>query len=178
MDAAHAIRNEVFVMGQNVPQEIEWDEFENTATHLICEFDGKIVGTGRISYFDNNTKAKVERVAVFEAYRNNGIGTEIVRFQIQEARKRKHLRNKIVLEGLIEELNSRYSNGFYIHGPKENRIKTNRKAKKKADYIYAHVQLHAKEFYAKQGFIEEGDIFLEADIEHIRMVYSEDKLEH
>lgn len=53
---------------------------------------------------------------------------------------RKHLRNKIILEGLIEELNSRYSNGFYIHGPKENRIKTNRKAKKKADYITRYVR--------------------------------------
>jgi len=136
MDAAHAIRNEVFVIGQNVPPAIEWDEFEDSATHLICEFDGKIVGTGRISYFNNNTKAKVERVAVLESYRNKGIGTEIVRFQIQEARK------------------------------------------KNANYIYAHVQLHAKEFYAKQGFIEEGDIFLEADIEHVRMVYSEDQLEH
>lgn len=53
---------------------------------------------------------------------------------------RKHLRNKIVLGGLIEELNSRYSNGFYIHGPKENRIKTNRKAKKKAAYITRYVR--------------------------------------
>lgn len=48
---------------------------------------------------------------------------------------RKHLHNKIVLEGLIEELKSKYPKGFYVHGPKENRIKTNRKAKKKADYI-------------------------------------------
>ena len=90
MDAAHAIRKEVFVIGQNVPPEIEWDEFEESATHLICEIDGKIVGTGRISYFDKNKKVKVERVAVLEPYRNLGIGTEIVRFQIQEAKKVHH----------------------------------------------------------------------------------------
>lgn len=129
-DKAHSIRNEVFVIGQNVPPEIEWDEFEDLAVHLICKLDGEIVGTGRITYFKD--KAKVERVAVLEPYRNKGIGTAIVRFQIDEAKK---------------------------HGAKE---------------IYAHVQLHAQEFYAKLGFKEVGEIFLEADIEHIRMVYRED----
>lgn len=33
-----------------------------------------------------------------------------------------------------------------------------------------HAQLHAKDFYAKLGFKPIGDVFVEADIEHIGMV--------
>ncbi len=36
--------------------------------------------------------------------------------------------------------------------------------------IYANVQLEVVEFYRKLGFIGQGEIFLEAGIEHMRMV--------
>jgi predicted GNAT family N-acyltransferase len=130
LEEAHKIRKEVFVIEQNVPPKIEWDEYEDSATHLICKLGDKVVGTGRITFFSD--KAKVERVAVPKSYRNQGIGTAIVKFQILEAKKR---------------------------GVKE---------------IYAHVQMHAKGFYSKMDFSEVGDIFYEADIEHVRMVYNED----
>lgn len=35
--------------------------------------------------------------------------------------------------------------------------------------VILHAQTHAKEFYALQGFIEEGEIFFEADIPHVLM---------
>ena len=35
--------------------------------------------------------------------------------------------------------------------------------------IYFHSQLYIKDLYAKIGFIEEGEVFLEAGIEHIKM---------
>jgi predicted GNAT family N-acyltransferase len=35
--------------------------------------------------------------------------------------------------------------------------------------IYLHAQLTAKGLYAKHGFIEEGEHFWEADIEHVKM---------
>jgi predicted GNAT family N-acyltransferase len=37
--------------------------------------------------------------------------------------------------------------------------------------IYLHAQLSAKDFYAKYGFIPEGEIFSECDILHVKMVY-------
>ena len=37
--------------------------------------------------------------------------------------------------------------------------------------IYLHAQLKAVDFYARQGFVAEGDIFLECDIEHYNMYY-------
>ena len=35
--------------------------------------------------------------------------------------------------------------------------------------IYLHAQLHAKNFYLKHNFKPEGENFLEADIEHVKM---------
>ena len=38
--------------------------------------------------------------------------------------------------------------------------------------IYLHSQISAINYYKRAGFIEKGDHFFEADIEHIRMEYS------
>lgn len=38
--------------------------------------------------------------------------------------------------------------------------------------IYLHSQISAINYYKRAGFIEMGDYFFEADIEHIRMEYS------
>ncbi len=40
--------------------------------------------------------------------------------------------------------------------------------------IYANVQLEAVDFYEKLGFMCEGDTFMEAGIEHVRMVLGEE----
>ena len=38
-----------------------------------------------------------------------------------------------------------------------------------SDYVYLHAQLTAKDFYKKNGFVEVGDEFEEAGIQHIKM---------
>ena len=35
--------------------------------------------------------------------------------------------------------------------------------------VALHAQLHAKSFYAERGFVEFGGVFMEANIEHIKM---------
>jgi len=37
--------------------------------------------------------------------------------------------------------------------------------------IFLHAQTHAAGFYVKQGFIQQGDIFEDAGIEHVEMVW-------
>ena len=37
--------------------------------------------------------------------------------------------------------------------------------------IYLHAQLPAVNFYKRHGFVEEGDMFSECDIQHFKMVY-------
>lgn len=41
---------------------------------------------------------------------------------------------------------------------------------RKAARIILHAQVQAQPFYRKLGYVPEGDIFLDADIEHIQMV--------
>lgn len=38
------------------------------------------------------------------------------------------------------------------------------------DRVYLHAQRHAEGFYRRAGFVAEGQPFVEADIDHIRMV--------
>ncbi|MEZ5083912.1 MAG: GNAT family N-acetyltransferase [Bacteroidales bacterium] len=39
--------------------------------------------------------------------------------------------------------------------------------------IYLHSQVIAKNYYKRAGFVEEGDHFFEAGIEHVKMFYPE-----
>lgn len=80
------IRRIVFVQEQNVPESIEWDEFDEGATHIIYKLDDEVVGADRIVYFDDSVK--IGRVAVLKEYRLRGIGREIVEFLIKESKKR------------------------------------------------------------------------------------------
>ena len=79
-----AVRIEVFVRGQNVPMELERDEFDDTAEHIVAEDEnGRILGTARLRYMDGI--AKIERVAVLEEARGKGIGRGIMAFIIEKA---------------------------------------------------------------------------------------------
>ncbi len=124
-DKAFEIRRIVFIEEQDVPYEIERDELDESELHMVCEVGDKIVGTGRLNFFEDTIK--MCRVAVLRDWRGKGIGSEAVRFLILAARERSD------------------------------------------NPIYANVQVWTKEFYARFGFKPVGAVFLEADIEHIRM---------
>ena len=42
---------------------------------------------------------------------------------------------------------------------------------KEYDFIYLHAQVQVVDFYQKYGFVKEGDLFVEAAIDHYKMVY-------
>ena len=46
--ACMAIRRQVFVQEQNVPEQQELDEHDATALHLLATLDGRPVGTARL----------------------------------------------------------------------------------------------------------------------------------
>lgn len=45
---AYALRHEVFVLGQGVPIDLERDELDDGAQHVIAIDDERVVGTGRL----------------------------------------------------------------------------------------------------------------------------------
>ena len=124
MKTSHNIRYEVFVIGQNCPEEIEW-EFEEESTHFLVFDNKEAVATAR--HRETNNGYKLERFAVLESKRGNGYG-------------------HIVLKAILEDLSN-----F-----KES--------------IYMHAQLDVIPFYEKMGFEKKGDLFIEANIIHYKMI--------
>jgi len=80
--SARTIREEVFIIGQNVPREIELDKHEDTATHILAVENERAIGTARWRY--TNEGVKLERFAVPEPYRGKGVGVALVEFAINE----------------------------------------------------------------------------------------------
>jgi len=72
---AYEIRREVFVKEQKVPEDIELDEYDEIAEHVVAYRDGRPVGCGRIIL--KGDCAKIGRVAVLPGERNKGAGKRI-----------------------------------------------------------------------------------------------------
>jgi predicted GNAT family N-acyltransferase len=85
MNEALKLRYEVFVEEQNVPVELEIDEYDNDAIHVIYLVDENVVGTLRI--VNKKGKAKIGRVAVKKTHRLQGIGAEMLRYALEFAKK-------------------------------------------------------------------------------------------
>ncbi|WP_134681631.1 GNAT family N-acetyltransferase [Paracoccus ravus] len=83
IEACRAIRHEVFVIEQAVPETEEWDGKDGEAIHLIARDDqGTAIGTARI-LFDGAT-GKIGRVAVLKSARGTGAGAALIRAALDE----------------------------------------------------------------------------------------------
>lgn len=81
--ALEAVRNEVFVLEQRVPKDIEWDGQDAGALHVIAETAGEAVACGRLL-----ASGRIGRIAVLPAYRRQGIGALVLRALVGEAQRR------------------------------------------------------------------------------------------
>jgi predicted GNAT family N-acyltransferase len=68
------IREQVFIVEQRVPPDMERDEHDSDALHFIALADGRPVATARVVLRDNGASAKIGRVAVCRSNRGFGIG--------------------------------------------------------------------------------------------------------
>lgn len=121
------IRHEVFIKGQNIAIEDEFDvSLEKQATHFLIYLYEKPIGT--IRYRHEEKGFKIERFAILENYRQKGFGKEVF----------------IYLTNYL-------------------------KAKYVPCTIYFSAQKYLIPFYEKLGFEKEGELFMEAGIEHLYM---------
>ena len=117
------IRKIVFVEEQKVSLKEEMDNLDEQCWFVLAVSEhGNNIGTGRLL-----PTGKIGRLAVLKDYRNQGIGSALLKELIQIGRT----------QAIFP---------LYLHG-----------------------QTHAKKFYNKHGFIEEGKVFNEAGIPHIKM---------
>lgn len=82
MQAAFAIRNEVFVVEQEVDAREEYDEFETSSKHFLVMHEGKPVATARWRITEKGIK--LERFAVLKAYRGKGFGLTVLKSVLED----------------------------------------------------------------------------------------------
>lgn len=80
-----SVRREVFINEQSVPEELEWDEFDKTAQHILAlNSECQAIGTGRIK-----NDGHIGRMAVLKKYRHQGVGSDILLALLDIAKKQK-----------------------------------------------------------------------------------------
>ncbi|RKQ83656.1 GNAT family N-acetyltransferase [Brockia lithotrophica] len=79
MRECFAVRREVFVEEQGVPEELEWDEVDRQrkAVYLAAFAEGKVIGCLRLRPVGESA-LKVERLAVRAPWRGRGIGSALM----------------------------------------------------------------------------------------------------
>ena len=84
--ALRTVRGEVFQREQGVPEELEWDDPDAVAVHVLArDTFGNAIGCGRLL-----PDGHIGRVAVLRHWRGKGVGTEIMQVLIALARERGH----------------------------------------------------------------------------------------
>ncbi|MBM7540188.1 GNAT family N-acetyltransferase [Amphibacillus cookii] len=73
---AFTIRKQVFINEQGVDPQIEHDQYDQDAIHIVGYLDQQPIATARIRLIDN--KAKIQRVAILKAYRKRGYGKQLM----------------------------------------------------------------------------------------------------
>src|ERR1700712_4278135 len=76
LDIVFALRREVFVVEQNCPPELEWEN-EDVSTHFLATVDSEPAGACRWRKTDKGYK--LERFAVLKKFRGSGVGQALVR---------------------------------------------------------------------------------------------------
>jgi predicted GNAT family N-acyltransferase len=84
LQAAFALRLAVFCDEQGVARELELDEHDAGARHLVAVARGAVVGTMRWRLTCGGARAKIERVAVAREHRGRGIGEALMRHALAE----------------------------------------------------------------------------------------------
>jgi predicted GNAT family N-acyltransferase len=99
LPAVFALRHEVFVVGQDVPEDLERDEYDDQADHALATREGALLGTGRLVSGrigedgvvvpgTAGTVGTIGRMAVAEAARGSGVGRAVLDLLVARAADR------------------------------------------------------------------------------------------
>lgn len=99
MPAVYALRHQVFVVGQQVPEELERDELDDAAEHAVALLGDRVVGTGRLvdGRIDQDgllvagspgAVGTIGRMAVADDVRGSGLGRQLLDLLVARADER------------------------------------------------------------------------------------------
>ena len=103
------VREEVFIKEQHVPLYIEWDEYDETAIHLLAvDTQGQAVGCARILV----DQAKIGRMGVLKTWRGHGLGCALLEKAIEICKS--HHINRISLSSQTHAIKFYEKAGFMV----------------------------------------------------------------
>ena len=74
---AQAIREQIFVVEQGIPRELEQDGLDAASIHVLALYDGAPAATGRLT-MTSDREGVLARIAVLPDYRGKGLGKHVV----------------------------------------------------------------------------------------------------
>ena len=108
-ETLRSLRGKVFIEEQGVPQEIEWDGADDTATHFLLTRNTVALACGRML-----PDGKVGRMAVLREHRGQGLGHKLLASMVEYARL--HGMTRLYLHAQEHAINFYLDAGFFPYG--------------------------------------------------------------
>lgn len=108
-ETLRSIRGKVFIEEQHVPQDIEWDDCDDTAAHFLLTHNTVALACVRML-----PDGKVGRMAVLKEHRGQGLGRLLLDFIVEHARL--HGMNRLHLHAQSHAANFYLDAGFFHYG--------------------------------------------------------------
>jgi predicted GNAT family N-acyltransferase len=109
---AFAVRAMVFCDEQGIPYDLEHDENDRTALHVLGELDGEPAAAGRMRFIGDT--AKLERLAVRKNFRGRGFGRMLTDYMIATAALRGCAKCKMHAQAYLKDFYA--AHGFVVEG--------------------------------------------------------------
>ena len=113
---ARPVRTQVFVLEQNVPQELEWDDMDAVSLHALALASATAGPDGAVATGRLLPDGHVGRMAVMPGWRGWGVGGAILEALLQAARER--AMSEAVLHAQVRAQAFYARHGFVAEGPR------------------------------------------------------------
>ena len=107
--AIREIRTRVFIIEQNVPEKLEWDEYDSICQHLLVRKNGTFIATSRLL-----DSGQIGRMAVLKQYRQQGVGTAMLTKLLEMAKSMKL--DTVFLNAQLDAVDFYKKFGFHVQG--------------------------------------------------------------
>lgn len=110
-DELSAIRRQVFIEEQAVPESLEWDGLDETAQHLLArDSTGQPIGCARLL-----PSGRIGRMAVLPQWRGHGVGRQMLQALLEIARSEGW--REACLSAQVHAIPFYQQAGFEAYGP-------------------------------------------------------------